>query len=239
MKHLVSLSYITTDDFDKNLKILTNLIKKTPNNSIILAPELCLNGYSYKRLDEANQISQKAIKKLLSLSTNKLIALTLTIKKEDCYYNTLYIFYKNKIKHTQTKSKLFALNDEKKIFCAGKEEDIRIIEIEGIKIGVLICFELRFVKFWEKLQGSDLILVPAMWGKPRRDNFLSLTKSLSIINQCYVIASNSKNSDMAKGSGIITPFGVEYRNDKKNMIILDFNKKEIKKMRKYMNVGLV
>jgi len=77
-----------------------------------------------------------------------------------------------------------------------------------------------------------------MWGKPRRDNFLALTKALAIMNQCYVLASNSKNSDMAKGSGIINPFGVEFRDDKKNILITDFDKKEIKKMRKYMNIGL-
>jgi len=84
VKKLVSLSFVTTDDFDKNLKTLINLINKSPKNSIILAPELCLNGYVYERLDEANEISQKAIKELLNLSSNKLIALTLTIKKQNC-----------------------------------------------------------------------------------------------------------------------------------------------------------
>ena len=238
MKQLVSLSFVTTDDFNKNLATLINLIKKSPKNSIILAPELCLNGYVYDRLDEANEISQKAIKELLNLSSNKLIALTLTIKKQNCFYNTFHIFYQNKLIHTQSKNKLFILNEEKKYYCAGDEKELKIIEVDGIKIGAVICFELRFIDFWKKLQGADLILIPAMWGKPRRDNFLSLTKSLAIINQCYVIASNSKNSDMAKGSGIISPFGVEYRDDKKNKIIIDFDRKEIKKMRKYMNIGL-
>jgi len=238
LQYLVSLSFITTGDFNKNLITLIDLIKKAPSKSIILAPELCLNGYSYDRLDEADKISQMAIKKLLDLSLNKLIATTFTLKKENGYYNTLYLFYKNQIVHTQSKNKLFVLNDEKKNFCVGDKEDIKIIEVDGIKIGSLICFELRFIELWQKLQGADLILIPAMWGKPRRDNFLSLTKSLAIINQCYVIASNSKNSDMAKGSGIITPFGVEYRNDKKNIIVSDFDKKEIIKMRKYMNIGL-
>jgi len=238
MKNLISLSFVTTDDFDKNLKTLINLINKVPKNSIILAPELCLNGYVYERLDEANEISQKAIKELLNLSSNKLIALTLTIKKQNCYYNTLHIFYKNKLIHTQSKNKLFTLNEEKKYFCSGDEKDIKIIEVDGIKIAAFICFELRFIDFWKKLQGADLILIPAMWGKPRRDNFLALTKALAIMNQCYVLASNSKNSDMAKGSGIINPFGVEFRDDKKNILIADFDKKEIKKMRKYMNIGL-
>ena len=235
---LVSLSFKTTNDFDKNLSTLTNLIKKTQKNSIIVAPELCLNGYSYQALDQAHNISQEAIKNLKDLSKDKIIALTLTIKKNNCFYNTLHIFYQNQIIHTQSKNKLFSLNDEIKYFCAGDDEDIKIIDINGLKIGAIICFELRFIEFWQKLKGCDIILIPAMWGKPRRDNFLALTKALAIMNQCYVIASNSKNDDMAKGSGIITPFGVEYRNDSKNIIKLDFNKSEIKKMRRYMNIGL-
>jgi predicted amidohydrolase len=236
---LISLSFKTTNNFDNNLNTLVNLINQTPSNSIIVAPEICLSGYVYDRLDKASKISLKAIKILQQLSTNKIISTTFIIKQDNCFYNTLYIFYKNKIIHTQSKYKLFSLNDEKKYFCAGDEADIKIIDIDGIKIGALICFELRFIDLWEKLQGVDILLIPAMWGKPRKDNLLTLTKALAIINQCYVIISNSKNIDMAKGSGIIDPFGNEYRNDTKNILSAIFDKKQIKKMRKYMNIGLL
>ena len=139
---LVSISFKTTQNFEKNLKKLINLIKNSPNNSIIVAPELCLNGYVYDRLEEANDISQKAIKKLTELSKNKMICLTLTIKKDKCFYNSLHIFYKRKIVHSQSKNKLFVLNEEKKHFCQGDDKDIKIIEIDGIKIGALICLNL-------------------------------------------------------------------------------------------------
>ena len=53
---------------------------------------------------------------------------------------------------------------------------VKIIDIDGLKIGFVICFELRFIKYWEKLQGCDIIFIPAMWGIKRKDSFILWTK---------------------------------------------------------------
>ncbi len=236
--NLVSLQLKTSNNFDKNLKKLEKYINKTPSGSFILAPELYLNGYAYDRLDDAVDISTKAIKLLKKLSRNKTISLTLTTKKNKNYYNTLHIFHKGKIVHTQSKNKLFVLNDERKYFTAGDENDIKIIDIDGIKITSVICFELRFIDFWKKMQGADIILIPSMWGKPRKQNFETLTRALAVANQCFVIATNSANENMAKSSAIISPFGDRVLDDNKKLLSLNANFKEIKKMRRYMRVGI-
>jgi len=236
--NLVTLQTLTTDDFDKNLSTLLKLIEQVDENSFIVAPELCLNGYAYDRLDEAVEITNKAIPLLQELSATKTITLTLTQKKDDKHINTLHIFHKGKIIHTQSKVELFVLNDERKYFTAGQEEDIKIIEIDGLKIACLICFELRFIDLWKKIQGADIVLIPAMWGKLRKENFETLTRGLAVMNQCFVIASDSANDDMAKSSGIITPFGEEYRDDNKIVLEKNVDLSEIKKMRRYMRVGI-
>ncbi len=235
---LVSLQFKTTDNFQDNLDKLVSLIKEAPSGAFVLAPELCLNGYAYDALDEAVTISKKAIEILKKLSMNKTIALTLTQEENKNYTNILFIFNKGDIVHTQKKVELFVLNDEKKHFTAGNKEDIKIIEIDGLKVASLICFELRFIDFWKKLQGADLILIPAMWGFPRKENFETLTQALAVANQCFVLASDSANDDMAKSSGIITPFGDTYRDDKKEFLMQKIDLNEIKKMRRYMNVGI-
>ena len=162
----------------------------------------------------------------------------MTTRKNGCYYNTLHIFHQEKIVHTQSKAKLFVLDYERKYFTAGKNEDIKIVNIDGLKVATLICFELRFVDLWKQTQGADIILVPAMWGKLRKENYESLTQALAIVNQCYVVASDSSNENMAKSSAIISPFGKVTKNDEKKVISLDFNKKEIKTMRKYLHTGI-
>lgn len=236
--NLVSLQTITEDDFENNLSNLIKLINKIDDNSFIVAPELCLNGYAYDRLNDAVTISNKAIPILKELSINKTITLTLTQEKDNKHINTLFIFHKGKIIHTQSKVELFVLNDERKYFTAGDLDDIKIIEIDGLKIAFLICFELRFIDLWKRVQGADIVAIPAMWGKLRKENFETLTRGLAVMNQCFVIASDSANDDMAKSSGIISPFGDEYRDDSKTILQKNVDLFEIKKMRRYMKVGI-
>jgi len=236
--NFVTLQFKTTNDFNWNLDYAETLIAKAPLNSFILAPELALNAYAYNRMDDAVAITAKAIDVFKKLSYNKTIAITMTTKQESQFFNTLHIFYKGKIVHTQSKIQLFVLNDEKAHFTQGNLEDMKVIDLDGFKVGALICFELRFISYWQQLQGADLIIVPAMWGKQRKDNYETLTKALAVANQCYVLASCSSNDDMARGSGIITPFGEEYRDDKKELISRLVDLQEITKMRKYLDVGI-
>jgi len=77
-----------------------------------------------------------------------------------------------------------------------------------------------------------------MWGKLRKENFETLTKAIAVTNQCFVLASDSSNDNMASSSAIITPFGKVNLDDSKEMITQPFDKKEIKKMRTYLNIGL-
>lgn len=238
-KKLVSLQFAYENkSLEDNFKTLCHLIQKSPKNSIILAPELCLSGYKYEFLDQSAEFSTKALPKLQALSQERTLTLTLIEKVENAYYNNLKVFHNGTLIYSRGKAKLFPLGDEPKYFTQEDEEKIEIIELEGIKLAFLICFELRFSELWQKIQGADVILVPAYWGKLRREHFLSLTRALAITNQAYVIASNSADKSMAKGSGIITPFGEEFRDERKQIITQELNLKEIQKMRKYINIGL-
>lgn len=236
--HLIALQLYTTDNFNTNLENLLMHIKNSPSNSIILAPELCLSGYAYNKFEEAFAITVQATRLLKEHSVNKMIALSMIVIENDAVYNRFFTFYNQQILHTQDKAQLFVLNDEKKYFKAGTTNAIKIFEVNGLKIGVLICFELRFIDLWLQLQGADVILIPAMWGKLRKDHFETLCKALAIANQCFVIASDSANEDMAKSSAVISPFGVVESDDNLERIALKANFSEIKKMRRYMNVGI-
>jgi predicted amidohydrolase len=235
---LIALQIKTSNNFQENLNNLKELINSCENNSLILAPELALSGFSYDRMEEASNFSLKAIDEINELSIDKIIALTFITKKDGNFYNTLYIFHNQKIIHTQAKYKLFPLGDELVHFSSGNIEDIKIIEINGLKIATLICFELRFPKLWEKVKGADIILNPSMWGLKRKDHYESISKALALVNQCFVIACNSADDNMAKGSAIISPFGNVIKDDLKTKIESKFDFEEMKKVRKYINIGL-
>jgi len=236
--NLISLQLKTTSNYEANLSDLIDKINNSVQNSIILAPELALTGYAYDDMENAFSITEKAIEKLIHLSSNKTIAITLLEKQDSSFLNTMYVFHNNMIIHKQSKHKLFLLGDEHKYFIPGKNDDIKLISINGLKVGILICFEIRFIELLVKLKGADIILIPAMWGKNRKDHLNALTKALAITHQCYVVVSDSANDDMAKSSGIITPFGEEFRDDSKEIISLEFELEQINKMRRYINIGL-
>ena len=235
---LIALQIKTTSNFQENLTYLKDLINLCEVESLILAPELALSGFSYDMMEEAAQFSQKAIEEIKELSKDKTIALTFITKKENKFFNTLYIFHNLQIIHTQSKVKLFPLGNELEYFSEGNEEDIKIIEVNGIKIAILICFELRFPQLWEKVKGADIILNPAMWGLKRKDHYESISKALALVNQCFVIACNSADENMGKGSAIINPFGIVKKDDSKEIIEDIFDKNEIKKVRTYIDIGL-
>lgn len=236
--NLVSLQIKTSNNFETNLKNLKKLIISCEENSIIVAPELAVVGFAYDRMNEASDFCEKIIEDLKNLSSSKAIAITTIVKEDDKFYNRLFIFYKNQIIHTQDKIKLFPLGEEDKYFSPSKQNSIKIIDIDGLKVATLICFELRFPILWEQIKGADIILNPSMWGVKRKDHYESISKALALINQAFVIASNSANDNMAKGSAIISPFGEVLKDDSKDILNKKFDKNEIEKVRKYIDIGL-
>jgi len=235
---LIALQFnYATKSFEENFETLSSLISKTPKNSLILAPELCLSGYKYDMLEESSNFSQTVIPKIKKLSQNKIISLTLTQKADNLYFNNAKIFYNEKEIYTRPKARLFSLSEEEKHFTQGDDSKIQILNIEGIKIALLVCFELRFLELWEKTKGADIILIPSYWGESRKSHLESLSKALAIINQCYVVVANSNDKYMASSSCVISPFGDVVCNDNKSTISAKFDKNIIRKMRRYINVN--
>jgi predicted amidohydrolase len=238
-RKLVTVSFDFYEEaYEENLKKLIDGVTSAPSNSIVLAPELCLTNFSFDKMQEASEFGERALEKLKELSKDKIISFSLTTKRDEKFYNTAVLIYDGEIVYQRDKYQLFKFGDEHKYFTTGKIEDVKIVELDGIKFGILICFEIRFIDLWKKLQGVDILLVPALWGVLRKKQLEIISNSLAVINQCYVMISNSKNSDMASSSAIITPFGEFIRDDSKDMLVMDFDKKEITKMRRYMDVGI-
>jgi len=238
IKNLYSLSLVTTKSYKQNLNTLIKLIDESDNNSVILAPEVCLSGFDYDNLDKVCEFSKYATQEIKRVSHDKIIILTMIEKDGQNILNVAKVFKDGKVVHTQAKSRLFRLGDEHNYMLSGDDKDLVIFEIDGIKFGILICFELRFKELWQKLEGADIILVPAWWGKLRAENYKVLTQALAVINQCYVIASDSSNEDCSGITSIVTPFGEHLLQRNASCLKSTYENNEVKKMRKYLDVGI-
>ncbi len=104
----------------------------------------------------------------------------------------------------------FSYSGEDQYFAGGSS--LKGCEIDGVKIGVVICYDLRFGATFQKLADvCDMVLVPANWPGSRSSHWETLLRARAVENQCYVAGINCIGSvggiDYFGGSGICNPDG--------------------------------
>jgi len=231
---VVTLQLPSHKRYQENLDILLYHLDNHQNKHIVVAPEVFLTGLDYAHMMTAAKFSANALKTLKKEVDVQIVVLTLILEDGDDFVNQAVVIHKHKIIHKQEKIKLFKLGDEDLYFKAGKKKKIKTFEIEGVNYALLICFELRFKELWKQVEGADVVIVPARWGKARKQHLEILSSALAVMNQCYVVVSNSSDTDMASSSSIISPTGEVTIDDRQQAIEGTIDFREIKKMRRYI-----
>ena len=230
----VSLQLASSRNYQENLDRLLELIELHSDRELLLAPEVYLTAYDYPNIADAALFSLQALEILKERIGEQILVITVILKDGAEFVNRAVVMHQHQIVYSQEKVKLFALGDEHRYLRAGKSQDITRFEIAGVRYALLICFELRFKELWKQIEGADIVLVPARWGLPRKNHLEILSKALAVMNQCFVILSNSSDSDMACSSAIISPNGDTIQDDTSDNIIGEIDFSKIKKMRRYI-----
>lgn len=237
-KEVTVLQYATiANDYQANLERLIVLIQTHSRSDIIVAPEVILTGFDYEHFEEGAAFYAYAMERLLPLIGHPIVVLTLLKSTPKGIVNRAVVLHNHTLIYSQDKAKLFALGDEHRYFLAGESQGIKKFQIGTLTLGILICFELRFKELWQKLEGCDIILIPAKWGKPRKRHLEILSQALAVINQCFVLVSNASDEDTASSSAIIAPSGDTLMDDSLEAITASIDMQEVKKMRRYINVS--
>jgi len=220
--------------YQENLDTLLFHLKEHQDKHIIVAPEVFLTAHDYEHMATAAKFSANALKMLKKEVDEQIVVLTLILEEGENFVNQAVVIHRHKIMHRQDKVKLFKLGDEDLYFKEGKKKKIKPFEIEGVNYAILICFELRFKELWEQIEGADVVFIPSRWGKARKIHLEVLSRALAVMNQCYVVVSNSCDGDMAGSSSIISPTGEVTMNDVSVAVEGSIDFREIKKMRRYI-----
>lgn len=87
-----------------------------------------------------------------------------------------------------------------------------VVEIDGVQVGVLTCYDLRFPEVFRVLidAGADVVTVSAAWvrGLYKEDHWNTLLRARAIENTCWIVASGEVGARNSGNSKIIDPFGV-------------------------------
>jgi predicted amidohydrolase len=95
----------------------------------------------------------------------------------------------------------------------GSGNQILIAETSVGRLGVAICYDLRFPELFRKLAlaGAEIVCLPAEWPKPRQEHWKTLLRARAIENQLFVIAANccgvQGKLDFFGLSQLISPLG--------------------------------
>lgn len=189
-------------DIESNIQKAVNIIRST-NADLIIFPELFNTGY-YPENYEKSDISP-----ILRASENSdavIVAGTAEIDKNNLY-NTAFVIHRGRILGKHRKTKLFPLTHEIEVFKAGNE--IEVIETPICKLGIVICYELRFPEITRRLvrQGAKIIAIPAVFPRERIDHWKVLLRARAIENQVYVVGANCVGEFCGGNSMIIDPLG--------------------------------
>ena len=95
--------------------------------------------------------------------------------------------------HRYHKIAPFTFGGEHKHFRAGGP--FGQIEIEGVRIALFVCYDLRFAdEFWALATGTDLYVVPANWPVSRREHWMSLLRARAAFCFCLIVTGKERRT---------------------------------------------
>jgi omega-amidase len=162
---------------------------------LVCLPELFTTGFDYDYIRQtAGPVPGPLTETLSSLASKLgifLAAGSIPERKDNELYNCAVLFGPDgNILGSYRKMHLFPLMGETREFCGGDRCDV--FDTELGKIGIIICYDLRFPELARKLAcaGAELIILPAEFPYPRFDHWRCLLQARAIENQCYVMGVN-------------------------------------------------
>lgn len=230
---------------EENIRKLNKLIESEVNDEeLLIFPEMTLTGFTMESEKFAEEIDGLGTQFFMNLAgkLRKHIMAGIIEKDGNDFYNSLVHFdKKGLIVARYRKIHLFSLAEEEKHFKAGNEKIIT--KINDIKIGLSICYDLRFPELYRYYakNGVEFIVDIASWPVKRIEHWKALLRARAIENQCFVAGVNRVGKDAFHDyngcSVVFTPMGETLtlvENDE-TIIKAELNFDELTKIRNGLN----
>jgi predicted amidohydrolase len=164
--------------------------------ALVVLPEAAVTGYAFASLDEALPISRLACAvaedRLAALATDRQITVICgTLEAEgDQVYNTALLLAPDGHRYRYRKIHLPYLGVDR--FATPGPDVPSVVEIDGLRIGVLICYDLRFPEAARicALEGADLIALPTNWPVGVEFHPGLFAPARAAENHCYLLAAD-------------------------------------------------
>jgi len=183
-------------EVDRNLERIERALGEAARNGVQLAvlPEAAVTGYAYASLDEAMPVARRAKMvaedRLAELAQRYEMAVICgSLEPEhDEIYNLAHIISADGRRFRYRKAHLPFLGVDR--FTTPGPDAPRVYELEGLRIGVMICYDLRFPESARilGLEGADLIALPTNWPRGVEFHPELFAPARAAENHCYLLA---------------------------------------------------
>ncbi len=222
---------------EENKRKILNLVSiNLVDVSLLIFPEMTLTGFTMKSSEFGENLDGDSFQFFAELSKNKNVhCLVGVIEKENSnYFNSLiHINNKGDLVTKYQKVHPFSFGSEDKNYSKGKK--IGTTQIEDFKIGLSICYDLRFPELYRLYakERVDVLVSIANWPDTRIEHWRTLLKARAIENQSYMIGVNRVGKDPKLNyvgySGVYDPMGKELVSvkDEERVIVENIEKKKV------------
>ncbi len=207
---------------------------------LVILPEVFNTGFYPHNYDSVEEELEDELRLLLKLSDARdmVIVAGVAEKSDEGLYNSAVIVHRGRILGVYRKTHLFPLTSERKYFKPGNK--LEVFDTPIGKIGILICYEIRFPELSRKLtkMGAEMIVVPAEFPKVRIEHWRVLLQARAIENQLFVAGVNCVEGDLNYGghsmlvdpSGKVLVEGGEYQ----EVMMSDVDLSDVERVRREM-----
>ncbi|WP_156290096.1 carbon-nitrogen family hydrolase [Oceanobacillus salinisoli] len=220
MRHAIFQMDIVAGKPGENRNKVEAWVKQTvekENPDIIVLPEMWTTAYTLPELDGLADIDGEPttsfLRELAKTYQINIIGGSIANKKDGRFYNSSIVLdRKGDMVYTYDKIHLVPMLNEPK-YLAGGTNKAAVFELDGVKMGLIICYDLRFPELARSLalEGAQILYVVAEWPTARKEHWKALQIARAIENQFYVVSSNRVGSyngeDFAGTSMVVNPWG--------------------------------
>ena len=159
--------------------------------------------------------------------------------KKDRVYDTSFVINKlGKVISTYRKIHLYdALGFRESDKLTSGSKITRPVKTSIGKVGMMICYDLRFPEISRSLaaSGSEILVAPSAWvkGNMKEEHWLAINTTRAIENGCYIVAPDQVGNIYCGRSIVVDPYGKILLDMKKKHGIsyVDIDLKKIKQIR--------
>ena len=187
-------------ELDLNIDTVKNLLianlEKYEGADFVFLPEVWTVGWHTPAFIQTAETLEesKAVKMLQDIAikyNTNVIGGSFIRKDGNKFFNSCPVINRNgEVVAIYDKNHLFSYYGDNEGGIITRGNNPVMVELDGVKIGLTICFDIRFPEIYRAYRkaGADILVNMAAWGKTKKIPWDTMTTSRAIENQTYMVA---------------------------------------------------